>query len=121
MSESLLFEEPIIYMHADLDPYAAMSVGFNNNRQLVIELRYDRQNDYHPYSYTKRIIVDGIGADRLIKKLHTCLTQLPKAFAKEFGINGESWSTSEVFDIYNEILNYLSCLNIHYQIDKEEK
>ncbi len=115
----LVFEETIIHVHYDLDPWAVMSVGLNDNRQLVVEMTYDRMESDSPrLRYDKRIIVSQVGTDKLIDCLHTTLTRLPVAFADEFGTSGESWSVSEVFDIFNEILNYLSCLKIHFEIVK---
>ncbi len=123
--KGLVFEETIVWVHDDMDPWAALSVGFNDNREFVIELTFDSMgNDSPKQHYNKQVIVDQKGTDRLIDQLNTRLTKLPEAFAEEFkydsGHEGwpECWDEREVFDIYYEILNYLSCLNIHYKIKK---
>ncbi len=115
-------EETVISVHADLDPWAAMSVGFNDDREFVVEMTYDRMESYSPrLRFDKRIIVGPEGTDRLTDHLRTRLTKLPETFADEFGIEGESWDVSEVFDIFNEILNYFSSLGIRYRIIKDLK
>ncbi len=121
--KGLVLEESIIWVHDDLDPWAAMSVGFNADRQLVVRMAYDRSSDIYlsKQRYEKSIIIDKRGTEKLIDKLGTSLTGLTKDFADEFAYyeeDEESWNVSEVFEIFNEILNYLECLNIRYRIEK---
>ncbi len=125
-TSELILNESIIHVHDDLDPWGSMSVGYDNNRQLVVIMsycnlcgRFDRR-----VSYTKRIIISARGTEKLIDRLNTSLLKLPKEFADEFAYyeeDEESWNVSEVFDIFNEILNYLECLNIRYRIVKEDE
>ncbi len=121
--KNLLFEESIIYVHDDLDPWACMSVGLDENRQLVIMMSYSSRGSSSPdLSYDKLLTISDRGTQKLISRLHTSLTRLPKAFADEFAYYDEgveSWNFREVFDIFNEIQNYLSCLNIRYRIRKD--
>ncbi len=78
----LKFEETIVWVHDDMDPWAALSVGFNDNREFVIELTFDSMgNDSPKQHYNKQVIVDQKGTDRLIDQLNTRLTKLPEAFA----------------------------------------
>ncbi len=121
----LNFQESIIIVHDDLDPWAEMGVGLDDERQLVVEMSYDRaERDLRDtrFSFWKRIIISRRGTERLLHQLKTSLTKLPKTFADEFAYyeeGEESWNAEEVFDIFNEILNYLECLNIRYRIEKE--
>ncbi len=121
----LNFPASIIIVHDDLDPWAALGVGLDDKRQLVVEMSYDRaERDLRDtrFSFKKRIIISPRGTERLVRQLRTTLTKLPAAFADEFAYyeeGEESWNEQEVFDIYNEILNYLECLNIRYRIEKE--
>ncbi len=121
----LNFPATIIIVHDDLDPWAEMGVGLDEKRQLVIEMSYERaERDFRDtrFSLGKRIVISQKGTERLIRQLKTSLTKLPTAFADEFAYyeeGEESWDVQEVFDIYNEILNYLECLNIRYRTEKE--
>lgn len=101
-----------------------MDVKLDDKRQLVVEMTYeDYGNTYNPYyGFDKRIIVTPKGTGILTGKLNTTLARLTKAFRWEFGGSyAESWSINEVFDLYNEIRNYLECLNVHYHIQTEYK
>ncbi len=122
MGKIYVFEEPLMYVHDDLSPWASIHVKMDEKRQLIVELKYEDYNDeYNPYhGFEKRIIVTPKGTEILISKLKTTLTKLTKAFSREFrGNYRESWNVREVFDIYNEIRNYLECLNVHYRTQTE--
>jgi len=123
--KGLVLEESIIGVHDDLEPWAALCVGFNENREFVIELKYDDRDDDSSLRHrVKQIVIGEKGADKLVARLGTRLTELPKSFAKEFeyrsaeGDTPECWDAREVFDIYHEILNYLSGLDVHYTIKR---
>ncbi len=122
MSESLVFEEPIIYLHDDLDPWAGLTVGFNDDKMLVVELSFDRYEEYRGRAaehWCKHVIIDQKGIDTLLYRMHVPLTKLPMTIAREFGEEGESWSVSDVLDTFNAILSYLERQNIHFRIEKE--
>ncbi len=124
MGKIYVFEEPLVRLHDDPSPWAGMDVKLDDKRQLVVEMTYEDYDDvYNPYyGFHKRIIVTPKGTEIFIGKLNTTLTKLTKAFRKEFGGSyAESWRVSEVFDLYNEIRNYLECLNVHYRIQTEYK
>ncbi len=124
MGRIYVFEEPLIHLHDDLSPWASMNVALDDRRQLVVGMTYENYDDeYNPYyGYVKKITVTPKGTEILIGKLNTTLTGLTKAFRREFGgSHAESWSIREVFDLLNEIRNYLECLNVRYRIDTEYK
>ncbi len=125
MGKIYVFEELLVLVHDDLSPWAAMDVKLDDKRRLVVEMTYEDYDDgYNPYyGYDRRIIVTPKGTEALIKRLNTTLTKLTKAFRREFAGNhmAESRNVREVFDIFNEIRNYLECLNIHYRIENEYK
>ncbi len=121
----LILEENIIHVHEDLDPWGSMGVGFDDKRQLVVEMSYSNLSDRFDrrVEYDKRIIISRKGTEKLIDRLNTTLLGLPKEFADEFAYYEEdedSWNVREVFEIFNEILNYLSCLNIHFRIERHD-
>ncbi len=123
MGRIYVFEEPLIHVHDDLRPWAAMNVKLDDRRQLVVGMTYEDYDEYNPhYGYEKSIIVTPEGTEKLIRKLNTTLTKLTKAFSREFrGTYADSWSVGEVFDLYYEIRNYLECLNVRYRIRTEYK
>ncbi len=124
MGKIYVFEEPLVRLHDDLSPWAGMDVKLDDKRQLVVEMTYEDYDDvYNPYcGFAKRIIVTPKGTEILIGRLNTTLTKLTKAFRIEFGGSyAESWNVREVFDLYNEIRNYLECLNVHYRVQTEYK
>ncbi len=123
MGKIYVFEEPLVHVHDDLSPWAAMDVKLDDKRQFVVEMTYEDYDDYNPYyGFSKRIILTPKGTGILIGKLNTTLTKLTKAFSREFnGTHIDSWSVRDVFGLFNEIMNYLECLNIHYRIETEYK
>ncbi|GEM_PF-2492418 len=123
--EGLVLEEIIIAVHDDLEPWASLSAGFNDNKDFVVELNFDSMGDGSDYrQHKKRIVIGQKGIDKLLDRLHTRLTKLPEKFAEEFGDGSgshnaiECWDEREVFYIYHEILSYLSNLDIHYKIER---
>ncbi len=125
MSRIMVFEESIIYVHDDYDPWASLFVGLDDKRQLIVEMSYESLGGgYDPrYGYKKRIVVNPAGTDVLIDKLNTTLTKLPRTFRDEFGNGHDEWEAkvSEVFDTFNEIRNYLEALNVRYEVEREER
>ncbi len=125
MSRIFVFEENIIYVHDDYDPWASLSVGLDDRRQLVVEMSYESLGGgYDPrHGYRKRIIVNPAGTEVLIDRLNTTLTRLPKAFRREFSSGHDEWDAKvpEVIDTFNEIRNYLESLNVRYDIEREDK
>ncbi len=123
MGRIYVFEEPLVHVHDDLSPWASMNVKLDDRRQLVVEMTYENNDGYHPYyGFDKKLIVTPRGTGILIDRMDTTLTKLTKAFRDEFGgTSEESWSVSEVFELFNEIRNYLECLNVHYRIKTEYK
>ncbi len=120
----LIFGETIIRVHDDLDPWASLAVGFDDECQLIIEMAYERlerSREDRRFGFVKNIIINSRGIEKLIDRLNTSLTGLPLAIADEFAYyeeGEESWDNQEVFDIYNEMLNYLECLGIRYRLEK---
>ncbi len=122
MATDLIFEESILEVHADLDPWAALSVGFNDDKMLVFELTFDRAEEYRGAPagrWDKRVFVDRKGIDVLLDRMGTRLMDLPKAISKKFGYEDESWRASEVLETFEAILAYLERLNIRYRMEKE--
>ena len=118
MNKQLVFEESIIYMHDDLDPWAALRVGFDEERNLVFELvleRYDNPEDLLS-CLRKMIIIERAGIERLMDVTGSSLKSLPGFFSHEYGEKGEAWKTSEVFDTFYKISNYLTGLKMPYQM-----
>ncbi len=125
MYKGLIFEQPLIRVHDDLVPWAAMSVGLDDKRQFIIEMSYSSYGgDFPEYAFTKQIVVNPQGTEKLMDQFNKGIMSLPKAFAQEFSsyncsAGEESWDEREVFDMYHEILNYLEGLNIRYRIEKD--
>ncbi len=122
MESSYVLDESIISMHDDLDPYVRIGVGFSDNIELVVGMTYvDWGQQYAGaprMGYDKRIIIaEKDDLVKLANYLHTTLSGIPRAMAKEFGCRGEVWRKSEVFDVFNEILNYLSVLDINFKTE----
>ncbi len=120
MESSCFLDEYIIHMHGDLDPYVSIGVGFSDNIELVVGMTYVSWGQQclgdSMVKYDKLIIIaDKDDLVKLAHCLHTTLAGIPKAMAKEFGRRGEVWRKSEVFDVFNEILNYLSVLDINFK------
>ncbi|MDY3069049.1 MAG: hypothetical protein SOR57_05210 [Parabacteroides sp.] len=122
MNKQLVFEESIIYMHDDLDPWAALRVGFDEERNLVFELvleRYDTPEDLLS-CLRKMIIIERAGIERLMDVTGSSLKALPGFFSHKYGEKGEAWKTSEVSDTFYKISNNLTRLKIPYQMMNAE-
>ncbi len=122
--EKFFLEEAIVWVHDDLEPWASLNVGFNENKDFVVELTFEgMEGNSSQQHYRKQIIIDRSGIDNLVDRLHTPLMKLPKTFAKKFEYDSgeecrfECWDIKVVFDIYYDILNYLSMLNVYYKIE----
>ncbi len=123
MDNELLGGVGIASVHADLDDWAELDVGFDESGNLVFEMTYDRINDHGntKNGWSKRITVDRIGMEVIMRKMRVGMTELPEAFYEIFGSEGELWNVSGVFDRFNEIQNYLSCLRLRYKFEKTIK
>ncbi len=120
MDNELLGGVVIASVHADLDDWAELDVGFDESGNLVFEMIYDRINDYGnaKNGWCKRITVDRKGMEVIMRKMRVSMTELPEAFYEIFGSEGELWNVTGVFDRFNEIQNYLSCLRLRYKFEK---
>lgn len=122
MNKQLVLEESIIYMHDDLDPWAALRVGFDEERNLVFELALERyDNPENLLSCLRKIIInERAGIEKLMDVTSSSLKALPEFFSHEYGVKEGVWKTSEVFDTFYKISNYLTRLKIPYQMKNVE-
>ncbi len=114
MSE-LLLEHHIISNHDDDSAWAALSVGFNDDKYLVFDMVYDEFDDYEPgQKWYKQIVVDDKGIDILRTKLRKPLMQLPEYFGEHFGYDGDAHRADDVIETFYSIEHYLSAMHIQY-------
>ncbi len=114
MSGELVLEHSIVEMHADLDPWAVLSVGFDDDKNLVFALTIDGDDNRG----RKSIVVDQDSVSILADRLGVKLTKLPETLSEQLGSEEESWSMSEVVSAFDSVAFYLSSLNIKHRIIK---
>ena len=113
----LALEEIIVDTHDDYTPWADCIVGFNDDGDFVV--RYNLINyDYRDRSYTRDAVIKKNNALEVAQILKIHLIDLPVHLEKKFGQPLDSFTASEVKNIFNDILNYISANKGCYQLHR---
>ncbi len=120
MELELLYERCIISMHDDLEPWAGICVGYNDDLNLTFNMWFRNHggNGDPVNCWDKYVTLDRKGTELLCEKLNTKLTKLPSKCEIFFGTPDEVWSEREVFNTFDGITSYLDSLHITYQVKK---
>jgi len=110
-------QEVIIESHDDLEIWASVTVGFDDDKNLVILLKHidyeDRNNDNNTY-----VIVDKEEAITLSRRLKVGITTLPKAIFDRYGDTSNLSVSSHVEAVFKEIVEFINDHRIHYSIKR---
>lgn len=98
--------EVIVESNDDLEIWASIVVGFDDDKSLVIELEYINYDD-HTEDYVRKAVVDKMGAFLLAQQLRVALTDLPNALQKRFAVNHNAYVPSQVKALFHEIVAFL--------------
>ncbi len=121
MSQSLVLSETIIGVHDDLSEWAIISAGFDDDKNFVVCMTYDKMESYRddePVRWEKDIVVDRAGTEKLLRSMRVPLLKLPHEFYKRFGTEKAVWGVTPVSDTFNAILCFLERQNVRYTIKK---
>lgn len=107
--------EVIVESNDDLEIWASIVVGFDDDKSLVIELEYINYDD-HTEDYVRKAVVDKMGAFLLAQQLRVALTDLPNALQKRFAVNHNAYVPSQVKALFHEILAFLKENRVVYEM-----
>lgn len=124
----LTLEKLIVDTHSDFSPWSAVSVGFTDDRNFVIELEYRGYDptelyawaDDHASDYDLLAIVSFDDAFKIARRLGVRLTELPEAIYDRFGEDyDDPESTSpHVESVYYDILGFINGCGVRYRTEK---
>lgn len=110
----LALEHLIICSHEDFSDWSTLVAGFNDQKQLVFQLKYT--NDNTPkLNHTNIAYLNQEEAFSLAQKLHVPLIELPQAFYKKFGSDSFCYP-SDVEQVFSGILRYIVSQQISYHL-----
>ena len=113
----LTLEEWIAQSDDDLEIWASVSVGFDDDKNLVVKLEYidyeESDNDYE-----LKALIGLQDASRLSDKLDVRLTALPLAIKKLYVSNSNVLVPSQVEARFNSILKFITGYGIRYRLEK---
>lgn len=114
----LTLEKTIADTHDDYSPWADVIAGFSDDRELVIRYSYtdydDRDNDYRLSAS-----LDFDSSLKVARRLGVSITGLPEELARKFGSSTDMATASEVKDIFEEVIDFLSGSGAGPRIRKE--
>lgn len=116
----LTLEELLIETDPDLQLAATIVIGFDNNRNLILEYRSDDCN-IPLETHIKYVSVSPENAYILAKEVHVTLTGLPNYIYKKYGIRPLCEAVpSEARTLFGEILDFYNYHGIRYQLTKRK-
>lgn len=98
--------EIIVESNDDLEIWSSIIVGFDDEKNLVVQLEYINYDD-HEEDYVQKAVVDKMGAFLLAQQLRVALTDLPSALQKRFVVNHNAYVPSQVKTLFHEIVAFL--------------
>lgn len=114
----LALEKLIAETHNDFDVYSSVVVGFDDAKNLVVEL--ERSDSNRPrHNRKNRAVVNAEEALLLAKRLNRRLVELPQALSEEFVDTEYDFLTpDDIQTVFREMLDYILELGGHYVIDR---
>ncbi len=114
----IVLEQLIMSSHEDLDVWATIRVGFDENKNFIVEFEH-LYNDSPEFNYKKIAYIRPDEAFLLSKKLKLSLLQLPDCFKRLFGNSDNFSCPSDVKALFSEILQYITESRISYRFKGE--
>ena len=112
----LLFEEYILASDDDLEIASDIVVGFDDDKNFVVELIKTNYMVSHGGERRVRAVVDKEEALLLADYLNVRLTALPKCFDQRFGEFSNILKPSYVDAQFKEILEFILDCGVHYRL-----
>ena len=118
LNTMLALEKLIAETHDDFDVYSSVVVGFDDAKNLVVEL--ERSDSNRPrHNRKNRAVVNAEEALLLAKRLNRRLVELPQALSEEFVDTEYDFLTpDDIQTVFREMLDYILELGGHYVIDR---
>ncbi len=118
----------VAWMHDDLNPYEDVSVGIDDNKNLLVYIEqtdYNEHIDWEGNSYrpvkTTIATIEFDEAHRLAQSMGTTIVHLPEKISNKFNPEcNEFWSPIHIRKIFKKILNYLVNRGIKYTLQTIE-
>ncbi|MDE6483552.1 MAG: hypothetical protein K2L01_07345 [Rikenellaceae bacterium] len=112
-------QEVIIESHDDLDIWSAVTVGFDDEKNLVVLLEYIDYDDRHNDNHNTSAIIDKEEAVVLSRRLGVSVTALPKIIFDRYGDTTDLSGPSYVEEVFKEILDLLNDNLVRYRIKRD--
>lgn len=109
----LTLEELIIETHADFDNYAAILTGFDDMGRFVVQMEYE--NDRRQTKSLRQITVEKEEAWSFAHRQGIRLTDLPRYFYQEFGVQTDFFTPAEVRNLFGRIQDFMDCHRLVYR------
>lgn len=114
----LALEDVIAISDDDLEIWSTLVVGFDFDKNLIIQFDYDRDYDLEDLGYRLLAKIDKEDAFQISSALHIPLVKLPSFFRKEFGESSNLLVPSEIECIFQKILDFVLDFGAHYKLEK---
>ena len=110
----LLLEQFIVGSDDDLEIWAGISVGYDDDKNFVIELSFE---DYRVKDGSRTMaVLNKQNTCTLCDRLGTSILKLPETFAGRFKDNYPSYVPSQINAIFSEMLDFLLSEGVRYTI-----
>ena len=109
----LTLEELIIETHADFDNYATILTGFDDEGRFVVQMKYE--NDWRQTKSLRQITVEKEEAWNFAYRKGIRLTDLPRYFYREFGVQTDFVTPAEARNLFGQIQSFMDSYRIAYR------
>lgn len=113
----LLLEQFIVGSDDDLEIWAGISVGYDDDKNFVIELSFE---DYRVKDGSRDKVTMAVlnkqNTCTLCDRLGTSILKLPETFAGRFNDNYSSYVPSQINAIFSEMLDFLLSEGVRFTI-----
>lgn len=114
--DSLLLETYIAESHDDNPVVESIIVGFDDDKRLLLKLVHTNYD--YPECNTRTIAVLVFNeAVRLASRLKCRTAQLPEKLWDLFGVEVDTYTTSQVKDVFKDMLDYICSLGVKFTVN----
>lgn len=115
---TLLMEQLVVSSDDDLEIWAGITVGYDDDKNFVIELAFE---DYEDNSRNKvtRAVLDKHNTCLLCDRLGTSILKLPETIAERFNDRYPSYVPSQINAAFGEMLDFLLSERVRFTIQED--
>ena len=117
--EFLALEETIADTHDDYTPWGECVAGFADNKNFVV--RYCLENYEKDYEILEDAVMKPGEAYELAKRMKVHVIDLPKALAEEFGVERDTLTSSEAYEVFEDVRAFLLENHVRFRMVRKKK